>query len=81
MPNLSDREHIQAYRHGLQFLSFTKILATKRLHSVDDLLDVVHEFIKGEINVQCKRDHLEGGTTEGRTRVWPITSTKSLNLS
>lgn len=66
--NLSDQEHIQAYKHGLRSLSLTKILATKHLHSVDDLLDVVHEFIREGISVQSKRDHLEGGTMEGRSK-------------
>lgn len=59
LPNLSDREHIQGCKDGLCSLSLTKILATKWLYSVDDRLDVVHEFIKGKISVQSKRDHLE----------------------
>lgn len=57
--SLSDQEHIQAYKHGLRSLSLTKVLATKRLLSVDDLLDIVYEFIKGEISMQSKQDHLE----------------------
>lgn len=59
VPSLSDRKHIQAYNHGLRSLSITKVLATKRLLSVNELLNVVHEFIKGEINVQSTQDHLE----------------------
>lgn len=59
VPSLGDREHIQAYKHGLRSLSLTKVLATKWLHSVDDLLDVFHEFIKVKISVQNKWDHLE----------------------
>lgn len=35
---------------------------------MDDLLDVVYEFIKGEVSVQSKRDHLEGGTGERRSK-------------
>lgn len=53
VPSLSDREHTQAYKHELHSFSLTEVLATKRLHSVDDLLDVVHKFIKGEISVQA----------------------------
>lgn len=68
VPNLSDREHLQEYKHGLRSLSLTKVLATKRLHLVDDLLDVIHEFIKWEIRVKSKRDHLEGGMVEGRSK-------------
>lgn len=56
VPNLSDREHIQAYKQGLRSLSLTKVLATKNLLTIDHLLDAVHEFIKGEINVQSKRE-------------------------
>lgn len=66
VPNLSHREHIQPYKHGLRSLSLTKVLAIKHLHSVNDLLDIVLEFIKGEISVHSKMDHLEGGTGEGR---------------
>lgn len=51
VPSLSDREHIQAYKHGLCSLSLTKMLATKWLLFVDNLLDVVHKLIKGEISV------------------------------
>lgn len=29
VPNLNDQEHIKAYKHGLQSLSLTKVLATK----------------------------------------------------
>lgn len=54
MPNFSDREHIQAYKHDLRSLSLTKVLATKILLTVDRLLDAVHEFIKGEIGIQSK---------------------------
>lgn len=54
VPNLSDQEHIQAYKHGLRSLSLTKLLATKKLHSVDDLLDMVHGFIKGDISVESR---------------------------
>lgn len=52
---LHDREHIQAYKHGLRSFSLTKMLATKRIPSIDDLLDIVHKFIKGEISVQSKQ--------------------------
>lgn len=51
--NLCDREHIQANKHSLQSLS---VLTTKTLLTVDHLLDTVHEFIKGEISVQSKRE-------------------------
>lgn len=47
---------MQVYMHGLQSLSLTTVFATKTLLTVDKLLDVVHEFIKGEISVQSKRD-------------------------
>lgn len=46
--NLSDRDHIQAYKHGYISLSLTKVFAIQKLQSVDDLLDVIHEFIRGE---------------------------------
>lgn len=49
--SLSDRQHIQAYNHGLRSLSLSKVWATKRIPSVDDILDIVYEFIKGEISV------------------------------
>lgn len=51
VPNLSDHEHIQAYKQNIRSLSLTKVVATKNLLTVDNLLDTVHEFIKGEINV------------------------------
>lgn len=51
VPNLSNWEHIQAYKYGLQSFSLTEVLATKNLLIVDHLLDAVHEFIKGEISV------------------------------
>lgn len=54
--NLSDWEHIQAYKPEIYFLSLTKILATKQLLTVNNLLDTVHEFIKGEISIQNKRE-------------------------
>lgn len=49
VPNLSFREHIQAYKHGIRLLSLTKVLGTKTLLTVDNLLNAVQEFIKGEI--------------------------------
>lgn len=49
--SLNDQEHIQAYKHGMHSLSLTKVLATNWLLSVDDLLYVMHEFIKVEISV------------------------------
>lgn len=54
VPNIGDRENIQAYKHKLRSLSLTKVLATNRLHFMEDLLDVMHEFIKGEISMQSK---------------------------
>lgn len=51
-PNFSDLEHIEAYKHALRFLPLMKMLATKTLQTVDNLLDMVHKFIKGEIRVQ-----------------------------
>lgn len=68
LPNLSDREHIYAYKHGLRSLSLTKVLAPKCLQSVDVLLDGVHEFIMGDMSVKSKRNHLEGGMGEGRSK-------------
>lgn len=65
---LSARDHIQAYKHGLGSLLHTKVLANKCLHEVDALLDVVNEFIQGEISVQSKRDHLENGLMEIREK-------------
>lgn len=59
VPNFSDREHIEDYKHGLRSIFLTKILATKRLDLVDDLLNTSHDFIKGEFSVQSKHDHLE----------------------
>lgn len=66
--SLSAREPIQAYKYRLRSFSLTEVLATRRIPSVDGLLDVVHEFIKGEISVQSKREHLEGrsGDTKGK---------------
>lgn len=51
LPNLGAPEHIQAYKHGLRSFSLTKVLAPKRMHNIDDLFDIVHEFIKGERSV------------------------------
>lgn len=66
--NLSDREHIQAYKHGIRSLSLTKVLAIKNMLIVDNLLDTVHEFIKVEINIQSKRDQHDSMFAEGK--VW-----------
>ncbi|KAI5672178.1 hypothetical protein M9H77_12542 [Catharanthus roseus] len=52
VPNHSDCEHIQAYKNGIRSLLLTEVLATKTLLTIDDLLDPVHEFIKGEISIQ-----------------------------
>lgn len=62
--NLSNWEHIQAYNHEVWSLSLTKVLATKRLYSVDDLLDVIHEFINREKRVQTKCNYLESEAGE-----------------
>ncbi|KAI5678060.1 hypothetical protein M9H77_09010 [Catharanthus roseus] len=84
VPSLSDRKHIQAYNHGLRSLSITKVLATKRLLSVNELLNVVHEFIKGEINVQSTQDHLESRLGEikenGRVRAQPESLSESRHI-
>lgn len=66
--SLSSREHIQAYKYGLRSLSLTEVLATKRIPFIDDLLDIAHEFIKGETSVQSKQEHLEGrlGNNKGK---------------
>lgn len=79
VPNLSDQEHIQAYKHGLRSLSLTKLLATKKLYSVDDLLDVVHEFIKGDISVESRRDHLENLLGDNKNKsTFRVESSRSL---
>lgn len=57
--SFSDLEHIQAHKTWVRTLSLTKVLATKQLLSVDDLLDFAHEFINRKITIQSKRDHLE----------------------
>lgn len=68
VPSLSDREHIKAYKHALRSLSLPKVLATKWLFCVNDLLDVMHEFTKGEICVQSKLDHLESRLEDSKRK-------------
>lgn len=68
VPSLSDREHIQACKHSLRSLSLIKVLVTKRIPSINDLLDAMHEFINGEISVQSMQEHLESrfGDNKGK---------------
>lgn len=66
VPDLSDCEHIQAYKHSIQSLSLTKELATKNLLIVDNLLDTVLELIKGEISVQSKREQHDNIFMQGK---------------
>lgn len=69
VPNLSDRKYIYiyTYKHGLQSLSLTMVLATKNLLSIHNLLDEVNEFIKREISLQKKKKIAANrGVAEGK---------------
>lgn len=64
--NLSDQEHIQAYKHNLRSLYLTKVLANNYFLIVNHLLDTIHEFIKGEISVHNKREQQDTVPMEGK---------------
>lgn len=52
--NLSEKEFIQEYRHGLSNQAFSRKLAKQEPATVSDLLERIERFIHADDYVQCK---------------------------
>lgn len=59
----------------MKYLSLTKIFATKQLHALDDLLDVLHKFIKEKLVCRVNGTFLRVDLEKDRTRDHSVKNT------